>query len=398
MNKEKIPAKFKVKNQDFIVEEITKDERICKVNLDQLKEIKIPERPLDSKREFLWCEFQKQNIDQFRALKEFSSQINKGIQAIGFAGTKDKNAITCQQISIFNPDVQLIKNFKHNNIQLKNFHWEKRKIKLGYLKGNHFIITLRAIEKKDSIKIISTINKMKSFPNYFGPQRFGSVRQNNHQIGKLIIKRNFKEAINMILTQQSKNERQEVSKARKRLSIEKDYEKALTYFPEYLKFERQILNYLIRNPDDYIGVINRIERKQFLMYIHSLQSLLFNQVLEKALLKKVDFSMKGQQRIPLFGYKSKIDSGKLGEIEEEILNQNNINLQDFNIQEIPYLRVKGDLRNALISVNDILANSEEDELFPESKKVILEFSLPSGVYATTFLNIFFNLIEENKQS
>ncbi|MDD2444585.1 MAG: tRNA pseudouridine(13) synthase TruD [Candidatus Nanoarchaeia archaeon] len=398
MNKEKIPAKFKVNNQDFIVEEITKDEKICSVNLNPSDKIEIPEKPLDSKREFLWCEFQKQNIDQFRALKEFSSQIRKGLQAIGFAGTKDKNAITCQQISIFNPDLELIKNFKHNNIQIKNFHWEKRKIKLGYLKGNHFKITLRAIEKKDSIQIISTINKTKNFPNYFGPQRFGSVRQNNPQIGKLIIKRKFKEAINTILTQQSQNERTEVNEARKRLSLEKDYKNALTYFPEYLKFERQILNYLVQNSEDYIGVINKIERKQFLMYIHSLQSLLFNQILESALLEKIDFNIKGQQKIPLFGYKSNIDSGKLGEIEEEILNQNNIQLQDFNIQEIPYLRVRGDLRNALISVEDIIADSEDDELFPESKKVILEFSLPSGVYATTFLNIFFELIEEKRQS
>ena len=134
------------------------------------------------------------------------------------------------------------------------------------------------------------------------------------------------------------------------------------------------------------------------MYIHSLQSLLFNQILESALLEKIDFNIKGQQKIPLFGYKSNIDSGKLGEIEEEILNRNNIQLQDFNIQEIPYLRVRGDLRNALISVEDIIADSEDDELFPESKKVILEFSLPSGVYATTFLNIFFELIEEKRQS
>lgn len=398
MNKEKIPAKFKVKNQDFIVEEITKDEKICKVDLNLLEKIEIPEKPLDSKREFLWCELQKQNIDQFRAIKEFSSQIRKGIQAIGFAGTKDKNALTCQQISIFNPNIEIIKNFKHNNIQLKNFHWEKRKIKLGYLKGNHFIITLRAIEKKDSIKIISTINKTKFFPNYFGPQRFGSVRQNNPQIGKLIVKRKFKEAINTILTQQSQNERPEVNEARKRLSLEKDYKNALNYFPEYLKFERQILNYLSQNPENYIGAINTLERKQFLMYIHSLQSLLFNQILEYSLVEKIDFSIKGQQKIPLFGYKSNIDSEKLGKIEQEILDENNIQLQDFNIQEIPYLRVKGDLRNALITVGDINASSQDDELFPESKKIILEFSLPSGVYATTFLNIFFDLIEEKEQS
>lgn len=394
MEKQRITVKFKVKNEDFIVEEITKEGKICKVELNESEKTIIPQRPADSKREFLWCEFQKQNIDQFRAIKEFAQSIQKGIQSIGFAGTKDKNAITCQQISIFKPNTELIENFKHKNILLKNPHWEKRKIKLGYLKGNHFKIILRAIEKKDAIKIISTINKTRNFPNYFGPQRFGSVRQNNHEIGKLIVKRNFKKAIETILTQTNKNERQEVTDARKKLAIEKDYKNALNYFPEFLRFERQLLNHLAQHPEDYIGAINRIEKKQFLMYIHSLQSLLFNQILEESLTKKIDFKVKGQQKIPLFGYKSKIDSGKLGKIEQEILNKNNIQLQDFNIQEIPYLRVKGDLRNAFIRVEDLKAESDEDELFLEFKKIKLEFSLPSGVYATTFLKNFFELIEE----
>lgn len=394
-----IPTKFKVKSEDFIVEEITKDEKICKISKKwDNKEILIPEKSVESKREFIWCEFEKKDIDQFRSLKEFASSIRKGLDSIGFAGTKDKKAWTCQQISIFKPNLEVLKNFSHPNIHLKNLTWEKRKIKLGYLKGNQFTVTLREIDKKEAIKITSQIKKTTQFPNYFGKQRFGSVRENNDKIGKLILKRDFKKAIFTILTEISPNEREEVQKARQKLIKDKNFKEALKYFPIFLKFERSLLDYLSRNKEDYLGTIKKIERKQFLMYIHALQSKIFNEILEKALEQGINFNIKGQQKIPLFGYKSKIDSGKLGKIEKEILENHNINLSEFDIKEIPFLRIKGDLRNALINVENLEVETQDDELFEGTKKIILKFKLPSGVYATTFLNNFFILIENEKRN
>ena len=178
---EKIQAKLKHKTEDFIVEEI-QDKWVCKISQEFVQpEIRIDE----SARDFLWCELEKKDIDHFTTIKEIAHQLDKNVQAIGYAGTKDKQAHTSQRISIERPDIERVKVFHHPNIILKNFKWNKRKIKMGYLDANHFKVTLRDIDKKDAIKISSQIKKRTFFPNYFGPQRFG-INQGNIKIGKLL--------------------------------------------------------------------------------------------------------------------------------------------------------------------------------------------------------------------
>lgn len=392
---ENIAARFKVQSEDFIVEEIGPDWQCTISKEDNFNtEPDLATLDLNQTNEFLLCELEKKDIDHFSARKVLASALHKGSDAIGFAGIKDKKAHTSQRISIFQPDLEKIKQFKHPHIYLKNGKWGKRKIKLGYLIGNKFTVTLREIEKKEAIKVANQIRKDSHFANYFGKQRFGSVRGNNAELGKLLVKKKFREFVWKLLTETSNNEQEEVTLARERLAQEKNFKEALDYFPEYLRFERSILSFILESDEDWIKVIRRCERKSILLYIHALQSKLFNQILEEALVEDIDFTKKGQMRIPLFGYKSKIDEGKLGEIESTILEYNNIQIEDFKIPELSYLSVKGDFRMALIQVKNIDVQIEDDELYSNAKKIILSFELPSGVYATTFLENFFDLIEE----
>jgi len=349
-----VQAKLKHKVEDFIVEEIG-DKWDAKIS----KEFKQPEIIINKNepKDFLWCEMEKRDIDHFTAIKEVAQKLGKRRGEIGYAGTKDKRAITSQRISIFQPDIEKIKLFNHPNIILKNFKWNKRKIKMGYLEANHFKIILRDIDKKDAIKISNKIRKKDWFPNYFGPQRFG-INGNNIKIGNLILKRKFKEAI-------------------KEISDDNLRQKEIFQY------------YLSRNPNSFVEVIKKADRKTMLMYIHSVQSKIFNKILEQALEEGLNFTKQGQTSCLLMGYKSRFFNGRLGEIEQQVLASHNLNLEDFDIKEIPYLRIKGSFRKAITEIKDLEAEIEDDEEFEGSKKIKLEFTLPSGVYATTFLENFF---------
>ncbi len=354
---EKIHAKLKYKTEDFIVEEI-QDKWHCKISPEFTQpEIKIDE----SERDFLWCELEKRDIDHFTAIKEIANQLGKSTQAIGYAGTKDKQAHTSQRISIEKPDIEKLEKFSHPNIILKNFKWNKRKIKMGYLDANHFKITLREIDKKDAIKISSQIRKREFFPNYFGPQRFG-INQGNIKIGKAILRKNFKKALQLIRE----------DKGLPPTTDPRPPTTLLKYFP----------------------------RKILLMYIHSVQSIIFNDIVSQALDERLDLSQKGQQSGILAGYKTRFSQGHLGEIEQEVLERHNLTLEDFDIQEIPFLKTKGSFRKAITKIENLKVETAEDEEFAPNakgctercegaKKIILEFTLPSGVYATTFLENFF---------
>ena len=343
---ETIHAKLKHLPKDFIVEEI-QGEWHCQTSTEFIQSsIKIDE----SQRDFLWCEMEKRDIDHFTTIKTIADSIGKSPQAIGYAGTKDKVAYTSQRISLEKPDIEKLRNFSNPNIILKNFKWNKRKIKMGYLDANHFKITLRDIDKKDAIKISSQIRKRTFFPNYFGPQRFG-INQGNIKIGKLLLKKKFKGALKLIRE-------------------DKGWEK----------------NQEDKSP---LLIIKCLPKKILLMYIHAVQSIIFNDIVSQALEEGLNLEDKGQQSGILAGYKTRMSNGRLGEIEQEVLDKYDLTLEDFDIQEIPHLRIKGSFRKAITKIEGLEVEVDNDEEFEGSKKITLEFTLPSGTYATTFLENFF---------
>jgi len=112
-----IQAKLKHKIEDFIVEEIG-DKWVCKVSksFEKTASDKPPATSENSNAVFIWCELEKKDIDHFTAIKILSEKLNINPRDIGYAGTKDKRAITSQRISIFQQDIEKIKSFNHPNI------------------------------------------------------------------------------------------------------------------------------------------------------------------------------------------------------------------------------------------------------------------------------------------
>jgi tRNA(Glu) U13 pseudouridine synthase TruD len=125
------------------------------------------------------------------------------------------------------------------------------------------------------------------------------------------------------------------------------------------------------------------------MFVNAVQSKIFNEILETALDEGLTFTSQGQTSCLLVGYKTRFFQGKLGGIEQQILSNHNLKLEDFDIQEISYLRIKGSFRKAVTEIRNLEIETSDDDEFPESKKIKLQFTLPSGVYATTFLENFF---------
>ena len=100
---------------------------------------------------------------------------------IGYAGMKDRHAVTTQRFSIHIPK-KIAPDFGSLNIddvKLLEWQWHHRKIPRGALAGNRFMITLRDIEG-DKTTIESRLEKIRDngLPNYFGEQRFGRERAN----------------------------------------------------------------------------------------------------------------------------------------------------------------------------------------------------------------------------
>lgn len=387
---EKAIVKFKHLPKDFIVEEIGK-EGICKISDSQeaFKNARVDFGKLDvsDKRIFLTCDLEKFNMDHAGVINILCKELSMRPHEFGYAGTKDKRAWTCQRISIYNPDIELIRKFSHSGIILKNFKWAKHKLQIGNLEGNRFRVTLRDVGK-DAIKVLERVRRAQYVPNAFGSQRFGSLRKDNFLIGRLIYKKRFEEAVYALLTGCGEEESDEVKQAKQRLKAEKNFSEAKNYFPEKLAMEHRILYHLAQFPKDWIGVLKTIDEKTLLLIGQSVQSKIFNELLQRASEARIDVE---HLEIMLPGTMSKFSEGKLGRIEAEVMQENDLKFEDFSVPQLPFLTLKGSKRKAFSKVEKLEINIENDELFPLSKKIILEFELDSGTYATTFLEYFFHL-------
>lgn len=130
----------------------------------------------------------KKDLTTFQMLKILSSSLGVKEIDIGYAGLKDKNALTIQHISIPCQFEKLVENFSHEKIKILDITRHQNKLKIGHLKGNRFFIRIKKLNKINNIKITQVLNEISKYgiPNYFGYQRFG-IDGDNYKLGQDIV-------------------------------------------------------------------------------------------------------------------------------------------------------------------------------------------------------------------
>jgi tRNA pseudouridine13 synthase len=278
------------------------------------------------------------------------------LKDIGFAGAKDRQAISEQYISIKSSpktSTERLENFRSNDISLTFVGYNDEPISLGNLEGNHFDIVIRDVDSKPASII--------QFVNYFDEQRFS---ENNHLVGKAILKRNFKAAC------------------------------------EFLVKEEGVGSYLLERPSDFVGAIKTIPLKTRMMFVHAFQSYVFNETVKQYLQCKYKYSqckyslgelifpskdtpaLKNEQ-IPIVGFDSEYENPELKKIIKEILKSEEVSERDFLIRPMPELSSEGSTRDLVAEVKNLVVSElEADELHAGKKKCRVSFNLKKGNYAT----------------
>lgn len=205
--------------------------------------------------------------------------------APGYAGLKDKFAVTSQYITL----KKKVPNYEDDKLSLAYVAPCLYSMAIGELEGNNFTIKLRGCKAvKNAKKIIGELES-RGVPNYFGVQRFS---ENNDKIGLLILKRKFPEALTL---------------------INKSYHKK---FSSLKAVDKKILKFLI----------------------HAYQSRLFNRMLDKYVERGKAFS----GVLPIIGFNTK-PTVEL----KNIMEKDSISPEDFRISELG-MTVTGSERRAFV--------------------------------------------------
>ena len=405
----------------------------------------------------------KENMETFEAISHLSKKCRTEEKHFGFAGTKDRRGRTTQRVSVSMVSAeQIVGAAKQiNRIEVGNFSYEKNEIKLGDLAGNRFEIGVRNVDPELSSYLLQPVMesfRKTGFINYFGTQRFGTQGVPTHEIGKELIKGNYSTVINLILKPRESESMLPLKQAREVWRDEQDANKALQILRSNRK-DRTIEGKLLlglsrRHKNDSIGALNEIPRHQRLLYVHALQSYIWNKVVSKRIqvfgtkVLKGDLVSSREETVeggagankeelvevvedvskvdihdvilPIPGTKVRFPDNEIKSWYEEFLAEDGLTLESFDSSVKDY-KLPGDYRRLIMKPTDVdwelksytdpttdlilsdwekMKNPEADrtdETEGESKALIIRFSLPSSSYATMALREIMK-IETDKSS
>lgn len=154
-------ATFRTSNDDFRVDEI-------------------PAYSPNGKGEHVFVTFRKTGLTTESAVRAIARALDADPRNAGYAGMKDRNAVTTQtasfQLPISRDPTPLLAAATIPGVEILSVARHENKLKPGHLVGNRFRIVLRDIDDEASAAILRerllTIGRV-GVPNAFGPQRFG---------------------------------------------------------------------------------------------------------------------------------------------------------------------------------------------------------------------------------
>lgn len=246
-----------------------------------VEEIPLYEPCGEGEHQYLFVE--KQGMSTLELVRLLANHFKVRREAIGFAGLKDKRAITRQVISVQTPgktpeDFPML---DHPRARVLWADLHTNKLRRGHLVGNRFSIRARGVEPGRVVyaQRALSILEQEGVPNRFGVQRFGYLR-NNHLIGRALVLGEHQLACDLLL---GEHERSPASQRDARmLYTEGDPGGALDLFPYGYRAEQSVLRALSkgRPPEQALRTMDATVRS---FYISALQSAVFNNVLDRRL-------------------------------------------------------------------------------------------------------------------
>jgi tRNA pseudouridine13 synthase len=359
---------------------------------------------------FLLLRLTKKDWDQQRAIREIARRLGISYRKIGFAGTKDKHAVTTQLISIPGVSPEDIGRVQLRDIQLEVAGRAHSPITLGSHVANRFCITIREVAADGLAGIVEQVSQVcrTAVPNYFGIQRFGVVRPITHTVGRHLLRADYEGAVLCYIGEAFPREPGEVRAARSSFLATRDAASAIREFPLPLAYERSMLHHLAVHPGDYWGALKILPPKILSLFVSAYQSWLFNRALSARIMEGGTLTdpLPGDRLLFENGREDRVTEGNIGNARLQVqrgrcrialrmpgcspsgpeysdldtmsflLREDGIREEDFcSVRDFVDTRFEGAVRPISLSTG-ISAMAGEDF-------VRLAFSLPPGQYATT---------------
>ena len=357
-------------------------------------------------------EVQKIGLTTRQAIKRIADELGIDERNVGYAGLKDRHALTRQLLSV--PAEGGVDEERVMTMRVEGIfpQWAARhgnKLRVGHLSGNRFAVKIRDVYPPDVTKLRPVLDQLSrdGLPNYYGEQRFGvDAERPTDALGLTLIRGDLEGFLKLFLG--GDDSREDVAAVR-RLYDAGDLPAALEAWPRNVQPERRTLQALVEAGKP-ARAIRAIDKKTLRFYKSAAQSRVFNEVVADRLrtgllstLRDGDVAAKHnddnlrtggmflvedaaveQPRCerwevsptgPMFGRKMRKPAGETAEAERAAAERLGVSVADFDSET-------GDRRPLRVRPRDttLAAGSDDD-----GGHITVAFTLPAGSFATTLL-------------
>lgn len=349
---------FKIASEDFIVEELPLYE---------------PSR----EGTHTFFAIQKRNLSTLEAINRLSRELQVPSRDFGYAGLKDKNAVTTQILSVEGVPPERILKIEQPAIEVLWAERHGHKLRVGHLWGNRFGITVRDLSQDHLRGIKTAMERLatEGVPNRFGAQRFGN-KNDSHLIGKALMKSEWETVVRYMLTDDPPQANDIAQRMRRELA-RKSAEKAVMCIPHRLRklflsaYQAYLFNRLLEKRSPHLGKL--LDGDLAVKHSNGAFFLVPDASIEQRRADVLEISPSG----PIFGYKMRLPTDDVLALETSILVDEGVRFEAF--RKVMGIRLRG-TRRALrmrMSCHEVSA--------VDNTGIHFNFTLPAGGYATVVL-------------
>jgi tRNA pseudouridine13 synthase len=136
---------------------------------------------------YLWVE--KRGLNTQDAVTRLCEALGANREGAGYAGLKDKHAVTRQWLSFHTPHTPELSSFNLEGVRVLELSRHVNKLRTGHLRGNKFTLKLADVPAEQDAQVAAVLARLSEhgLPNYYGPQRFGREGRNLHDAVRWIV-------------------------------------------------------------------------------------------------------------------------------------------------------------------------------------------------------------------
>ncbi|KAL0237653.1 hypothetical protein PCE1_001047 [Barthelona sp. PCE] len=225
----------------------------------------------------------KRGIDTLNATNNLCRLMRMKDKYFKVAGIKDKRGVTIQKCCVSELDPVNFHNVigslerLDKPIRLGNLSFEKEDIAVGKLWGNEFQIILRDVSEPETLKRNAELVGKNGFINYYGLQRFGNdAEYNTAMLGAACVKGDARFVIDSLISHPNPSDSEQLRTV-KALVKEGKFNEAMQAADRRFKVQRNIIGGVLEGSRGE-SLLNYVPRKLRTLYVHAIQSLIFNRL------------------------------------------------------------------------------------------------------------------------